>query len=81
MNKKIQKLINYRRISDIVNGVYIDYLFKQANAYGGDNIDGNMLAEEAMLLILDILGNNPDLSDEDIRNLAVKEANVLREWN
>lgn len=81
MDKKIQKIINYKRISDIVKGVYIDYLFKQANAYGGNNIDSEMLAKESILLVLDIFKNNPDLSDEDIRDLAIKEASVLREWN
>ena len=40
-----------------------------------------MLAEEAMLLVLDILLNKQYMSDKDIKDLAIRECRVIREWN
>ena len=80
MDKK-KTLNNYYRIKDIVNDIYVEYLFEQSNAYGAENIDGEMLAEEAMLLVLDILLNRQYMSDKDIRDLAIRECRVKRDWD
>lgn len=80
MDKK-KTLNNYYRIKDIVNDIYVEYLFEQSNAYGAENIDGEMLAEEAMLLVLDILLNRQYMSDKDIRDLAIRECRVKRSWD
>ena len=74
------KMMNYYRIRDIVSDVYIEYIYEQSRAYKMDDKYGYYLAEESMLLILDILNNNPELSREEIRDIAIREANIDRIW-
>lgn len=74
------KMMEYYRIRDIVYDIYTNYVYRQIKEYG-EAVDGVMLAEESMLLILDILNNKSDLSNEEIANMAIKEANIEREWH
>ena len=40
-----------------------------------------MLANEAMLLILDILQNHQGLSNKEIADITIREADIAREWH
>lgn len=71
----------YCRVRDIVNDVYMHYMMIQGEAYGHSNIDGFMLADEAMLLILDILQNHQGLSNKEIADITIREADIAREWH
>lgn len=70
----------YTRVRDIVNDIYMSYIITQADIYGASNIDSKGLAEEAMLLILDIVENNKRLSDMEIAEIATIESNINRKW-
>lgn len=74
------KLLSYYRIRDIVQYVYSNYVLREMSKYG-DEVDGEMLAEECILLVLDVLNNKPHLSDDEISTLAVKEAHIKRMWH
>lgn len=75
-----KKMMKYYRIRDIVSYIYINYIAIQIDRYGRDNVDGKSLAEESLLLILDILNNKPEMTDEEIANLAIKESHIKRPW-
>ena len=74
------KMMRYYRIRDIVQYVYVNYVLQQIEVFG-DKVEGEALAEESMLLILDILNNKPHLTDQEISTLAVNEAYIDRPWH
>lgn len=80
MLKDNKRLVNYYRIRDIVQYIYVNYILQQVEKYG-DKVNAEALAEESMLLIIDIMNNRPNLDEKEIATLAVKEAHIKREWH